>query len=379
MVPAALYLLALLVVAAAVWSHLTPVDVFVKAPGVVRPDGDVVRISPERSGRIQAVVAGEGDEVRTGDVLIQLDGADHRVRRETLEGQIALRVSQLEQIRLKLEAARRLHSAELSRLETEIRSQRRALERSQAEFLARLERSEILLDQARKEHATTRALFEEGLVSADTWSGSETGLRLSELEYAGIRAGEPDPSSLDLLETARQVATAKFAADRQDLEAALYPIHYELAELRLELSHTIQEQEKTTIRSPTRGRVTLFEHIHPGEYLAAGTVVGTLEPAPNARVVEAVVANRNAEDVRPRQQVRLLMDDSRVLGGQVRSVSPDVRLSEPAAGSYRVIIVPESGDLRLGLAMEVRFVTRTETVLGMLVGRIRRSVRGMGS
>jgi hypothetical protein len=67
------------------------------------------------------------------------------------------------------------------------------------------------------------------------------------------------------------------------------------------------------------------------------------------------------------------------MSGTVRSVSPDAALTEAARGSFRVIIAPEDPDLRLGLAMEVRLLTRTDSLLGLLAGRIRESFRAVGS
>ena len=62
----------------------------------------------------------------------------------------------------------------------------------------------------------------------------------------------------------------------------------------------------------------------------------------------------------------------------VQSISPDVRGGNSAPLTYRVVIVPANSNLRLGLGVEVHFVTRTETVLSLLTGRITDSFRQLG-
>jgi adhesin transport system membrane fusion protein len=376
---AILYTLVVLFVAGAVWGHFTPVDVFVRAPGAVRPEGDVVRITSPAAGKVQSVRRREGDSVGYGEVLVQLDNTDQRLKKHALTVQIAARETQLEHLRRGLEAIDVVHRAERARLDAEILSARQTLDRRNAEFVARLAAAETRMEHARNEHETRSALLAEALIALDAWAASVTDLRLAELEVERTAADAPDGSSIQVLEKAREVARAKFVSERENLQAAMYPIELGLSELRLQLDFTTKEEEETSlIRSPARGKIALLENLHPGEYLAAGDIIATLEPAPSTRVVEAVLANQDAEQVHPGQRVRLLLDDSRIIEGKVRSVSPDVRFREPAAGSYRVVIVPEATDLRLGLAMEVRFVTRTESVLSLLLGRVTRSFRQIG-
>lgn len=377
-VPRALYLLGALLVAATTWSHLTPVDVFVRAPGVVRPEGDVIRITTETGGQVELVQTSEGAVVEPGDVLIHLGTTDQLMKRRTLTHQIDVLGAQLNDIHRKLETLDRIRSAEEERLDAEARAEHQSLTLQDGEYLTGIDEARVRLAQAVDDHNTARVLFEEGLASRVAWTTSRADLRLAEIDYTRMTMGRPDWGSLELLEKTRAVTASRFAADEEDLTAAAYPIEVELAELRLQLDYVLEEERRHTIRSPARGRLALLETIHPGEHLAAGTIVGTLEPLGKQRVVEAMLANINAGDVHPSQPVKLLLGDRSIVDGKVRSISPDVRLGEPNAGSYRVLITPDREDLRLGLALEVRFITGTETVLSLLTGRITESFRQLG-
>jgi multidrug efflux pump subunit AcrA (membrane-fusion protein) len=376
--PRVLYVLSVVLVAGITWSHLTPVDVFVRAPGVVRPAGDVIRITTETAGEIVVIHTHEGAIVEPGEVLVRLDTRDQLMRRRTLTHQIGVLEAQLGDIRRKLETLDWIQSAEEERLDAEARSTLQSLYNQDTEFRAGIDAARTRLTQARDDHDTTRSLFEAGLASRVAWTSSRTELRIAESDYTQVASRRPDWSALELLERTRAVTASRFAADREDLSAATYPIEIELAELRLQLDFAEEEELRHTIRSPARGQLALFESIHPGEHLTAGSTIGTLEPLPARRIVEAVLANVNAGDVRPSQSVRLLLGDTQIIDGTVRSISPDVRRGDSNAASYRVVIVPDDGDLRLGLGLEVRFITGTETVLTLLTGRITESFRQLG-
>jgi len=376
--PSALYVLGFLIAMACLWAHLTSIDLFVRTQGIVRPEGDVIRISSEVGGRIRAVYRQEGETVDTGTPLVQLDPGERKVRRRNLQNQIVIRERQLASFERQLAALVAVHESEQDRIDTEVRSSQETLEQQEAQFGLRLRASAIRLGRTRTAHEAATILVDEGLVSEESWSTSLSELRLAELEYQQLTSDRPSASSVELLMKARDVETQKFQADRERLLAAVLPVHLELSVLRMQFDEVVTEEANTLIRSPSPGLLTLFENIHPGELLPQGSVIGMLEPSETPRVVEAVLANGIAARVEPGQKVRLIFNELQTIDGVVRSISPDVLRSESGAGAYRVIIDPGEQGLGLGLAMEVRFVTETETFLGLLVHRIKRSFGKIG-
>jgi multidrug resistance efflux pump len=83
-----LYGLTALVIIAGVWAYLTPIDIAVSARGIVRPQGDPIRIVSETGGRIKKVQLEEGAIVRAGAVLLQLDTRDLLLKMRSLESRI---------------------------------------------------------------------------------------------------------------------------------------------------------------------------------------------------------------------------------------------------------------------------------------------------
>lgn len=83
---------------ALVWSALGRIDIVATASGKIQPSGRVKTVQPVEAGRISAVLASHGSQVRAGDVLLQLDS---REARSDVAQLLIARVA------LKAEAARR--------------------------------------------------------------------------------------------------------------------------------------------------------------------------------------------------------------------------------------------------------------------------------
>ena len=367
------YVLAGLFAGALAWSYWTEVDVVVRAPGVVRPEGEVVRITSEVGGMIEAVYVQEGDDVQTGDPLLRLDGQQTRLERELIEQQIALLGVQLVDVDRKIRDAANVHQVEIRKVETETNTARQDLSERQAEHESLLQSAALEVERARADYAVNEQLLDAGLATRQTHDRLETDLSLAQNRYAQLSHRAPRAATLDSLLETKDLIDARFEAQERDLRAQATPIESQLSDLRSRLQQREEDQEKRLIRSPATGQLTLLPILHPGEYLPAGTLIATLAPTPLHTIVEAMVSNRDAADVHPGQPARLIIDDAETFDGIVLSVSPDARFSETAKGAYRVLVVPDTPDLRLGLALEVRFLTRQESVLSLLFTRIKRA------
>lgn len=373
LVGATVYVLATLLAIALTWSYFTEVDVVVRAPGLVRPDGEVVRITSEVAGTIEAVHVEEGDAVHTGDIVVRLDNQQIRLERETIEHQIALAGEQLRDLDRRIATTARIHVLELEKLDTEIRSARQVLEQGHREHAAQMESASLRLEQTRQEHLRNQQLFAEGLISRQTSDRFRNDFNLAEAQHLEILYRKPTDASLQSLLETKNLIDAELESLQQDLRMESVPIEAQRTELRSRQQQVDQEAERRFIRSPSTGQITLLPTVHPGEHIAAGTLIATLAPTPVRPIVEAWVPNAKATDLRPGQPARLRLDDSETIDGIVFAVSPDVRFTESANGAFQVLIAPDTLGLRLGLAVDVRLITRQERVLTLLFNRIERA------
>ena len=90
-----LYIIIAFILVAFAWASLVRVDLVAVANGTVVPQGNVKPIQPAGSGVVQSVFVKEGDRVKVGDALIQLDAAEMRTRLFKLRQELEMNQSKL--------------------------------------------------------------------------------------------------------------------------------------------------------------------------------------------------------------------------------------------------------------------------------------------
>ncbi|HEX6996829.1 MAG TPA: biotin/lipoyl-binding protein [Gammaproteobacteria bacterium] len=221
------------------------------APLVGSLEWDRIALTAELAEPVLRWAVVEGDRVKAGDVLLELDP-----RRQ--DARIAQARAQLEEAKARL--------AELKhgpRVET--------IEAARAD----LERARALEADAEREYARVSGLRERELVSP---SDLDRALALRNQRRAEVQAAEAALRELTAGTRPEQIAQA---------EAALAAAQATLAQLEL-------TRERLTVRAPRDGRVDALP-FHPGDYPAVGDEVASLlvGEAPYARVF--VPAPRRAE------------------------------------------------------------------------------------
>jgi multidrug efflux pump subunit AcrA (membrane-fusion protein) len=90
-----LYIIIAFILVAFAWASLVRVDLIAVANGTVIPQGNIKPVQPAGSGVVQNVFVKEGDTVKAGDALIQLDAAEMRTRLFKLRQELEMSQSQL--------------------------------------------------------------------------------------------------------------------------------------------------------------------------------------------------------------------------------------------------------------------------------------------
>ena len=196
-------------------------DGLIAAPGRVEAVSEEIRVSSELSGRLKSVSVEEGDRVRRGQVLAQIENDDYTARVSAAEAALAERQAELE---------RTINGA-------------RAQERRASQ--ASLKAAEAVLENSRREAERRRNLADHQMVSRDEAERYERAYQVARAEY------ERAQQEFSLVDADARVE------DRRKAEAAVSSARAQLAEARAYL-------EKTFIRSPLDGLV-LRKFRHAGE------------------------------------------------------------------------------------------------------------------
>jgi ABC exporter DevB family membrane fusion protein len=193
----------------------------ISAPGRVEAVSEEIRVSSELSGRLARVPVEEGDRVRKGQVLAEIENNDYVARVSAAEATLAVRQAELE---------RTINGA-------------RSEERRAAE--ATVEAAKAVRDNTRREAERRRNLADREMISHDEAERYERAYQVAEAEYERAR------EEFSLIDSDARVE------DRHRAEAAVRTAEAQLAEARAYL-------EKSYIRSPLDG-VVLRKFRHAGE------------------------------------------------------------------------------------------------------------------
>jgi len=191
------------------------------APGRVEAASEEVRVSSELSGRLKAVNVEEGDRVRRGQVLAEIQNDEYQARVREAEAELAER------------------DAELRRTVNGARTQERS------EAAAAMQAAEAVLNNAKREAERRRGLADRNMISREEADRFERARQVAQAQY------EEAAQHFSLVDAdARE-------EDRARSEAAVATAKAQLAEARAYL-------EKSYIRAPIGG-VILRKLRHTGE------------------------------------------------------------------------------------------------------------------
>lgn len=355
------------------------IEAFVEATGRVRPVRELV-VASEVAGRVKAIAVSEGEMVRKGQLLVELESPELEARlgeaRTTLEmRQLELEqalkgppVEEIKEAEAQLAAARaRLKALQAQPSEEELAAARAAMEKAEAALkLAQAEYDKI----AWREDAAR-------LPQALALQQATLDYEAARARYEALRKG-PLPAELEAARKEVEAAQArleKLLAGPSGDEVEILRKRVELA--RQALLSAQKALSSTRTLAPWDGVVTEV-YVEEGQVVPAYTRLLSLADV-SQWVVEADVDELDIGKVKPGQEVVISLDafPERELRGVLRSINP-APVAERGSILYRAQVEFEPGDvpLRINLSANLRIIVgKREGVL--LIPR--RAVRKMGT
>jgi len=386
------------------WAFIGKLDVVVTAPGRIIPADRVKIIQPTELGVVRAIHVQDGQRVRAGQLLVELDptaaGADDaQARTGLMAAQIDRARSQAVLSYLNGGSAvftapegtpTELASIQRNLVATQIQeyqSRRAILTRQRAEHVAEVAAADA---EIRKIHETM-PLLDQQIAAREklVLKGHYPRLRLYELEEQRIeRARNVDVQS---------AAAAKARAAIAGIDAQLGQLRSELA--RITVNDLAKAQDNSDLRrselakTDLRNRLMRLTSPVPGtvQQLSIHTLGGVVQPAEtllvivpddSKLVIDAKIPNREAGFVRTGQPVRVKVDafpftDYGTINGVLESVSGDAIEDEKLGLVYsaRVRMNPtpaQRRELHLspGMAITAEIMTAKRRIIQYLLSPI---------
>jgi HlyD family secretion protein len=282
------------------------VDNTINAAGVVIPVHEEVVASPGAS-RVARVHAKPGQQVRQGDLLLELDDRAIRLALEALKEQLAQQDNRVATLGVEMD-------------------QKLKQTRSSIELL------EIDLQAARVRHERNQKLRASGLVSGEDLLTAELNVKRTEIQLRQQR---------ELVDDTRRATAGAVAAAK--LQQAI--LHKQIAQ---------QEQllAQTRVCAPFAGMLTWVLE-EEGASVAAGQLVARVSELNNYRV-EASLSDFHARLLAAGQPVRV-EQNGEILAGTVHTILPEIQ-----NGSIKLLVdlaSPRNPNLRNKMRVDVNVVT----------------------
>lgn len=378
--------------ALALFALLVPISGAAVATGEVTAAGGPVVIQPASGGIVRRVLVREGQYVRAGQPLVDLDG----LRAGAALQQAQAKRDALRALQARLVAERDGAEAIAFPADLATRQGDPAVGAAMAAQRAIFERRREVLGAERDvaETQETAAAAEE--------EGARKQLALINDELRGIRAlyakGYARKTQLRALERAAADLQAQLgaggatvartrleqaklaAAQMMEVVAELDRVDQQLAQIGPSLRVARDDAARAVLRSPVAGRVSGLARVGQGSVIGGGTTLMEVVPASRALVVEAKVRPEDVDDITEGAEATLRFTTVNPRGqssaeGRVVTLSPS-RIRDPRGGDYfraqiavddPAALARDGVRLQPGLPVAVNVTTEARTLFDYLL------------
>jgi hemolysin D len=330
--------------AALIWSWYGTIDIVASATGKIMPSGRTKVIQPFETGVVRSIRVQDGQAVKAGDVLIELDPTVNAAERDHSHNDLLaerLNIDRAADFTAPAGADPILVSAQRQLLlnqVTEHRARIAALARQQAQkeaeqatIAATIHKLEAMIPVVQQRVDIRKTLMERELSSKITYFEILQLLveQQEELHVQSSHLTEAEAAAAAIRETRGQ-AVAEF---RRALSDELAKAEQKAGGLAQDLIKAEQKTRLQVLAAPVDGVVQQLAIHTVGGVVTPAQALLVIVPSDSRLEIEAVVSNRDIGFVRPGQQAEIKIDTFNftrygLLRGEVLSVSRDAILRD---------------------------------------------------
>lgn len=382
-----------------IWAYFCTIDIISMTKGEVVPSSQLKSIEHLEGGIVKKILVKEGDKVKTGDPLIELEATAS----EADLNELTLRLNdlKLDHIRLVHEAANKdeltfpkdhnFNSKEIEQIKAVFLSRRKNLNSQLEEQTFSIEQKKI----EQREHESKLEKLQERLKLVQEQVKISEELLKDELtnrykhldllkEKNSLDSSISDSrSALEkgtfALKQAQEFASRIQLNYDEEVETKLKDVIRTKEELEQRIKKFKDHRQRRIIRAPVDGIVQRLYVFTIGGVVKSGSPVLDIVPIDDKLIIEAMLPIGDIGHVQPgmEAQVLLMSNDSRKFGhikGQVKLISPDT-INDGSASFYKIIVTTEVDRftkdeeeylLVPGLTLNVNILTGHQSILEVI-------------
>lgn len=372
------------------WANFGTIDEVGHAQGRLVPQGDVYKIHPVVLGKVDNIAVKEGEVVKAGQVLVELDREIAANEVQRLQQELAAHKTEwlqtkglIEQIRQEAQTHRAVLAAQIKAQEAAIAQGKAQAEarqvllvenqgtiNTQKQLLRELE-TDVTAHQGRL--AQLQPLLEDGAISREIVFQREQALRdrqhqitqsKGELQQSRSQSqrlqAEQRQGFAELERLQAELAQKKAEGNRvlleseqkiQQLQVQVTQFQAKINETQNRLTTAKAQLQQLSLKAPVDGSISSLNLPHPGEVVQPGQTIAEIAPQDTPLVLSAILPDREAGFVKTGMPVQVKLDafpyqDYGIISGEVTSISPDSKSDERLGAVYQVEIALEQNSIR---------------------------------
>ena len=336
------------------WAWLGQIEEVGHARGRLVPKGEVYKIHPAQSGKVVKLAVKEGQAVKAGQMLVQLDSQIDNDEVERLQQTLEADKTQLSQMQLLIDKTRLEVVSRAAIADADSQAQEAAIAEAKAKTastreLLTQERADAAAHQARQQRL--KPFVEQGALAKDHLFEVEQALRdrqsaitKSQGELQQVLA-EANRLQAGLIQKQAEKRTSQLETQQriQQLEVEITQLKAKIAETKNLLNIARAKLIQNFLYAPINGFVSSLNIRNIGEVVQPGQTVAEMSPRNTPLVLSANLLNQEAGFVKTGMPVQVKLDaypyqDYGIVPGKVISISPDAKSDERQGAVYRVEI-----------------------------------------
>ena len=362
------------------WATFGQIDEVGHAQGRLVPKGEVYKIHPIDSGKIASIQVKEGQAVKAGQTLIELDTEMAEAEVERLEQLLSSEKIQLSQMQALIERTRdeghirgeiaiadaQAQMAAIAQARAKAEAQKMAITQANANTAT----NQKLLTQLHTDEMAYKArmdrlkpLVEAGAIATEQMFAAEQALRdrersitqsQGELQQAQSESArlqselqqaqsESDRLQAGLLQKQAEGRSTQLEAQQkvQQLEVEMNQLKAKVAETQNLLTSAKAKLKQRFLYAPVDGTISSLNIPNIGEVIQPGQTLAEIAPQDVPLVLSASLPNQEAGFVKTGMPVQVKLDaypyqNYGIVSGKVTSISPDTKPDERLGAVYRV-------------------------------------------
>ena len=378
-----IWLITALLVIAFAWSYFGQIDIIASSTGKITPEGSIKTIQPASTGVVTDIKVSEGQKVKKGQLLIQLD--DSIVKSEVKTAQQALTVAKLENdilartitgedVTAAVNAADisdelkqhliALAESKVSASEIQRQLLSSGVASAQKQFEGQKQTKQTIQDNLQKMQTREQELKRElESASALTRSGIQSELRsvqqqITSLEASLVAQDQQISQAQIGISEANEKLNSYNAENKSSAYSEIIDQDKRIADIENALAKARQSVEQLSIKAPVDGVILSLATKTVGGVVNGAQPILEIVPDGTPLIVEANVQNKDIGFIRVGQHVVVKVDTYSFhrygfLEGTVKSISPDAINDEKQGLIYKMKVAVDITKTSKGNAIKV--------------------------